>query len=253
MATPNFDALVAKVRNWANRDSSILTDALITDFLDYSADTCYRKLRIPPLEYTYLYPTITSASTGETSLQLPPDLTEIISMRRTNSAGTSSTFMKNLGLRSFEDNNTSKPQNSFSYKGGNIIFHPAAEEGEVFEIHYYRRLFDLNATYVVNQANINAGNTTTASSGDEGAVEFPASSGNYYTGNEVYNWLRDDNERALLFGALAHAMDYLGDNEASMKYFQKQEMAIQELNNEETYRKVRGSSNQITYEVSELM
>jgi len=253
MATPNFDALVTKVRNWANRDSTVLTDALITDFLDYSADTCYRKLRIPPLEYTYSFPAISAANSGETSLQLPPDLSEIISIKRVGSDGVSKVFMKSLALNSFSDWNTTKPANSFAYKGGNIIFYPEAAEGETFEIHYYRRLFDLDATYVVNQANIDSGNATAASSGDAGAVEFPASSGNFYTGNEVYNWLRDDNERALLWGALGHALDYLGDIENSVKYFKKQELVISELNQEETIRRVKGASNEVTYEVSELM
>jgi hypothetical protein len=253
MSTPNFDALVTKVRNWANRDSSILTDALITDFLDYAADTCYRKLRIPPLEYTYSFPAISAANSGETSLQLPPDLSEIISIKRVGSDGVSKVFMKSLALNSFSDWNTTKPDNSFAYKGGNIEFYPAASEGEVFEIHYYRRLFDLDAAYVVNQANVDAGNVTAASSSDAGAVEMPASSGNYYTGNEVYNWLRDDNERCLLWGTLGHTFDYLGDLENSMKYFQKQEMDILELNKEETIRRVKGASNEVTYEVSELM
>ena len=253
MATPNFDALVTKVRNWANRDSTVLTDALITDFLDYSADTCYRKLRIPPLEYTYTYPVITSSTKGETSLQLPPDFSELISIKRVGTDGNDKVFMKKLGLSSFADHNTTKPANSFAYKGGNIIFYPEAAEGETFEIHYYRRLFDLDAAYVVNQANIDSGNATAASSGDAGAVEFPASSGNFYTGNEVYNWLRDDNERALLWGALGHALDYLGDIENSVKYFKKQELDIAELNQEETIRKVRGASNEIVFEVSELM
>jgi len=253
MSTPKYDALVAKVRDWANRDSTILTDSLVSDFLDYSADTCYRGLRIPPLEYTYQFPAISSGVAGQSSLQLPPDLSELISLKRIGSDGVSKVFMKSMALNSFSDWNTSKPNNSFAYKGGNIEFFPAASEGEVFEIHYYRRLFDMNATYVVNQANIDAGNTTVASSGDAGAVESPLGSGTYYVGNEVYNWLRDDNERILLWGALGHAFEYLGDSEASMKYFQKQEVNISDLNREELTRRLKGASNEVTYEVSELM
>jgi len=251
MSTPKYDALVAKVRDWANRDSAILTDSLVSDFLDYSADTCYRELRIPPLEYTYQYPTIVTA--GEDSLQLPPDLTEFIMFKVTDSAGKSLVFDQRIDLRSFEDKFTTKGDGSFTRKGQNLEFFPAAEVGDVYELHYYRRLFDLDATYVVNQNNIDVGNTTVASVGDPGAVEFPVSSGTYYTGNEVYNWLRDDNERMLLWGALHHAHEYLGSDDQSMKYLQKQVGAIDELNREEKRRRVSGASNMVTYEVSELL
>ena len=251
MSTPKYDALVAKVRDWANRDSAILTDSLVSDFLDYSADTCYRELRIPPLEYTYQYPTIVTA--GETSLQLPPDLTEFIMFKVKNSAGKSLVFDQKLDLRSFTDKYTAVGSGSFTRKGQNLEFSPAAEVGDVYELHYYRRLFDLDATYVINQNNIDVGNTTVASVGDAGAVEFPASSGSYYTGNEVYNWLRDDNERMLLWGALHHAHEYLGSDDQSAKYLQKQMMAIDELNREEKRRRVSGASNMVTYEVSELL
>lgn len=253
MSTPNFDALVEKVRNWANRDDAVLTDAIITDCLDYSADYCYRKLRIPPLEFTYQYPAITSSQVGETSLQLPPDFSELIGFSRIDANGDRYTFTKHLVQNEFKNKLTTVPQNSFTYKGGNIVFYPEAEEGDVYELYYYRRLYDLDATYVVNQNNIDIGNCTEADEGDEGAVEYPSGSGNFFTGNEVYNWLRDDNERVLLFGALAHVLDYLGEDQMSMKYMQKQEMAIQELNQEEIQRKTKGATNIVTYEVSELL
>lgn len=251
MSTPKYNALVSKVRDWANRDSSVLSDSLVSDFLDYSADLCYRELRIPPLEYTYSYPAITTA--GDTSLQLPPDLTEIIMFRVIDSNGNSFVFDDKLDIRSFSDKNTTKNTGSYTRKGNNLEFYPAAGVGDVFEIHYYRRLFDLDATYVVNQANIDAGNTTSASSGDTGAVEFPSGSGTYYTGNEIYNWVRDENERILLFGALHHAHEYLGSEEQSLKYLQKQAVGIEELNREERRRRVSGASNRVTYEVSQLL
>jgi hypothetical protein len=253
MATPLYDALVAKVRSWANRDSTVLPDSLVTDFLDYSADYCYRKLRIPPFEYTYRYPVITTSGVGETVLELPPDFSELITFSKTDSNGRKFVFNKQLVEKEFSNYYTTRPENSFTYKGGNIEFFPAAEEGDVYELHYYRRLFDLDATYVVNQANIDLGNCTVSSEGATGAVEFPEGSGDYYTGNEVYNWLRDDNERVLLWGALAQALDYLGEDERAMKFFQKQEIAVQELNNEEKQRKAKGATNSVTFEVSELL
>lgn len=253
MSTPNFDALVDKVRNWANRDDAVLTDTIITDCLDYSADYCYRKLRIPPLEFTYQYPAITSSTEGETSLQLPPDFSELIVFTRIDEEGKRYVFNKHISETEFKNETTTVPEYSFTYKGGNIQFYPEAKKGDVYEIYYYRRLYDLDATYVVNQNNIAIGNCTEADELDEGAVEFPEGSGTYYTGNEVYNWLRDDNERVLLFGALHHVFDYLGEEQMSMKYMQKQEMAIQELNQEEQQRKTKGAPNIATFEVSALL
>jgi len=251
MSTPLYNALVAKVRDWANRDSSVLSDSLVSDFIDYSADLCYRELRIPPLEYTYTYSAVTAA--GDTTLQIPPDVTEFIMFRVTDSAGNSTVFDQKMDIRSFTDKNTTKGAGSFTRKGPNLEFSPPASVGDVYELHYYRRLFDMDATYVVNQSNIDVSNVTVAASGDAGAVEFPASSGNYYIGNEVYNWLRDDNERMVLWGALHHAFEYLGSDEQSAKYLNKQMMAITELNREEKRRRVSGASNAVTYQVSELL
>jgi len=251
MSTPKYNALVSKVRDWANRDSSILSDSLVSDFLNYSADFCYRELRIPPLENTYQYPAATTD--GDTEIQIPPDLAEIILFRVKDSAGNSTVFDNKLDIRSFSDQSTSMGAGSFTRKGGKLHFYPASAIGDVYEMHYYRRLFALDAVYVVNQVNIDAGNTTAASSGDTGAFEFPVTSGTYYTGKEVYNWLRDDNERLLLWGALQYAHEYLGSEEQANKYMQKQLMGIEELNREEKRRRVSGASNSVTYEVSELL
>lgn len=248
MSTPKYDALVAKVRDWANRDSTVLSDAIVSDFIDYSADLCYRELRIPPLEYTYQYPAITVA--GEDSLQLPPDVTEIIMFKVKDTAGKSLVFDQKMDLRSFTDKYTTKGDGTFTRKGQNLDFYPAAAVGDVYELHYYRRLFDMDSTYVVNANNVAAGNTTVSASGVSGAVQI---SGVWYIGNEVYNWLRDDNERMLLWGALHHAFEYLGSEEQSAKYLNKQMQAIDELNREEKKRRVSGASNTVTYEVSELL
>ena len=251
MSTPLYTALVAKVRDWANRDSSVLSDSLVSDFIDYSADLCYRELRIPPLEYTYTYSAVTVA--GDTNLQIPPDVTEFIMFKVTDAEGNSTVFDQKMDIRSFTDKYTTKGVGSFTRKGPNLEFYPPSAVGDVYELHYYRRLFDMDATYVVNQSNINVSNVTTALQSDVGAVEFPVGSATYYTGNEVYNWLRDDNERMVLWGALHHAFEYLGSDEQSAKYLNKQMVAITELNREEKRRRVSGASNTVTYEVSELL
>ncbi len=247
MSTPLYDALVTKVRSWVNRDSNVLTDALVTDFLDYSADLCYRKLRIPPFEYTYTYATVTSSGVDETTLTLPTDLSEIIQIRKIDAEGNSYVFDEKLSLLSMQDDDYQHLQESYARKGNAVIFYPAAQLGDVYEIHYYRRLPDLDARYLVTQANIDSGLATVSTVDAEDSVEFPASSGNYYVGSEVPNWLRDSNERILLFGAVAHAFDYVGEDERSAKYAAQQLQGIQELNQEEIQRKARGGSHIQTY------
>jgi hypothetical protein len=111
----------------------------------------------------------------------------------------------------------------------------------------------MDATYVVNQANVDADNTTVSASGVAGAVEVPTGSTVFYIGKEVHNWLRDENERMVLWGALHYAFEYLGNEEQSAKYLNKQMMAIDELNREEKRRRVSGASNAVTYQVSELL
>ena len=247
MSTPLYDALVTKVRSWVNRDSNILTDSLVADYLDYSADLCYRKLRIPPLEHTYAYSAVDSSGVGETSLTLPTNLSEIIQIRKIDSEGNSYVFDEKLSLLSMQDDDYNHLQESYARKGPAVIFYPAAKLGDVYEIHYYRRLTDLDARYFVNQANIDAGLATASTVDIQGSVEFPASSGNYYLGAEVPNWLRDSNERVLLWGAIAHAFDYVGEDERSAKYAAQQLQGIQELNQEEIQRKARGGSHIQTY------
>jgi hypothetical protein len=247
MSTPLYDAIVTKVRNWVNRDESILTDALVSNFLDYSADYCYRNLRIPPLEHTFVYNAITSETEGEDSILMPSDLSELIQFSKVDNQSNRTVFNERLSLFAMQDKDMTKNNNNFARKGRALVFEPKAEIGDRFEVYYYRRLPDLNATYVVNQANIYAGLAIRVQGIPSGAQEFPAGSNDYYVGTEVPNWLRDDHERMLLWGAVAHALDYIGEDERAAKFFAKQKEAIIELNNEEIKRKVKGGSMVATY------
>jgi len=239
MSTPLYDALVNKVRSWANRDSSVLTDELIRSFLDYSADYCYRNLRIPALEHTFVYNPIDSDDVGEDVITLPSDLSELIQFGKTDPKGLFTAYDERAALASMQDNNFKKAEGTFARKGRALIFYPAAELNDRFEVYYYRRLPDLDATYTVNQTNVDAGLCTQVDETTAGAVQVGSS---YYLGNEVPNWLRDDNERILVFGAVSHALDYLGEDERSEKFFNKQKEIILELNQEEIKRKAKGGS-----------
>ena len=85
MATPLYDALLVKIRDWSNKpEVATIPASVLGDCLTYGADDCYRYLRIPPLEQTLTY-TVTSADNPEnsdyTKIPIPADLTEFIYLR----------------------------------------------------------------------------------------------------------------------------------------------------------------------------
>ena len=69
----------------------------------------------------------------------------------------------------------------------------------------------------------------------------------YYRGNEIAHWLRDENERIVLFGALAEAFAYLQEDTMQQKYSQMFVDQINLINREETMRKALGGNVQTTF------
>lgn len=61
------------------------------------------------------------------------------------------------------------------------------------------------------------------------------------------NWLRDENERIALFGALVHCYDYLGDMEMYQRYQQKFMNTIIEVNQEDKNRAASGGNVQVNF------
>jgi hypothetical protein len=70
---------------------------------------------------------------------------------------------------------------------------------------------------------------------------------NTYYGEEVYNWLRDENERILLNGALGEIFIYLNEPESAKMFLEIFQTEIMELNREETKRKTSGGNVQINF------
>ena len=70
-----YNEFIKLVRNWANRDEEVLSNAIIADCLTYAADKAYRTLRVPPLETTVTYNSteLTAATTTG-----PPSYTVLI-------------------------------------------------------------------------------------------------------------------------------------------------------------------------------
>ena len=51
---PTYANFTALVRDWSNKDSSVLSDTRIQDCMRYAADKCYRSLRVASLENTVI-------------------------------------------------------------------------------------------------------------------------------------------------------------------------------------------------------
>jgi len=69
----------------------------------------------------------------------------------------------------------------------------------------------------------------------------------YRIGALIPHWLRDENEKVVLFGALWHIFDDLGEEDMSQKYLQNFIQEIQSVNEEEDMRKGSGGNVQVHY------
>tara|TARA_R100000963_G_scaffold35016_1_gene31016 strand:- start:2431 stop:3555 length:1125 start_codon:yes stop_codon:yes gene_type:complete len=78
-------------------------------------------------------------------------------------------------------------------------------------------------------------------------VTFSNTSATKYTGNEAANWLRDENEKILLYGSLAEVFTYVQDDDQAAKYQKLFAMQIIELNDEDNKRSASGGNIQINY------
>jgi hypothetical protein len=304
MATPRFDALVAKVRDWSNKpEINTIPDSVIQDCLSYSADECYRQLRIPPLEATTIYTVAAGDNSGEnslglpygnayTSFDIPEDLTQFVYIRtlaQENIGTAYSTFPSNVSkvfnevtdTRTFFDLYSEKYSvYNWMWKDGKIYIHPQLAVGAEVEIHYYRRLPALNATYSVTPINYLIGlsdaeqpylsltgvNTdtplyfSTASSVmkcfatyAEAAAYNSTVTTKYYIGKEVSNWLRDNNERLVVWGGLYNLGAYLFDETMEKRYEKRFNETLFSLNKEEKWRRASGGNVQVNFNTNGLI
>ena len=299
-----YDDLVNLVTAWSNRDSEVLPKSVIRSALGYAADTAYRDLEIPPLEYSVYYvisendvtnlpanSTVINPEDDVLTLPVPNDLSTFIHVRnagsweydassgtdtdikRTSSTGpididpaegfNAIVWNEKADIRTFHDFTAQKvSENYWTRQGNNILASASVGDGCVIEVFYYRRLPALNARYTIDS------NTDTMSDiidpnlqyADEAAFDadtdkpsylsfsdFTQISGTYYIGNLVPNWLRDDNEKVVLFGALWHCFDYVGEEDMSQKYLAKFRDEIANVNMEEKMRKSSGGNVQVHY------
>lgn len=162
-----YSEFVTLVRNWANRDEEVLSDAIVTDCMDYAVSDAYHLLRIPALETTVRYSsaelvasTYSQWDTTATELLIPSDLIEFIQIRAVDdNDGSVRVFNEKADLRTFYDQYAEKYNTSgyWTRQGDNILFAPGFPSGteESVLLHYYGRLDNLNARYDVTAANAN--------------------------------------------------------------------------------------------------
>ena len=279
-----YTQLTTLVRNWCNRDEEVVSDAIIQDCLKYAADKAYRTLRVPPLENVAVYESsllTTATTTGQsgltiTELQLPFDLIEFIQIKELDSEGKAlRVFNEKLDIRTFNDVNAEKYSNMnyWSRQRNVLLLTPgfnSTGQANSIELLYYRRLPALDALYAVTVLNYNAGflTTTGAGSGVEGSalLYFAGNTGTkayatqaeataaggaqtnaYYIGTLVPNWLRDQNERVLLMGALAEIFSFTQEDDQAQKYGQVFFNEIKELNDEDGKRNASGGNLQVNF------
>lgn len=331
MAT--YNELVDMVRDWANRDVSVLPDSIIQSCLRYTADEAYRTLDIPPLEHTRyfvtkeadktltlcfktsegVYSTIapvnvksadyddnsSNSSISNVSFAVPPDLVSFIYLRTSgvverpavgslvagvevtdinyenfaivNNLGTPSitphnayrdtVYNERADAKTFYDfNDTDGYSNYFTRKGGSILAAGKAAVGDVLELFYYRRLPALDArvtlptTLTLLEAQADTATYQTITSTQYDALTnleqrtYQLLDTHYVRYIlEVSNWLKDHNERILLFGALHRVFDFLQEEDQSAKYRSRFIESITELNTEEKKRKMSAGHSTISF------
>lgn len=292
MSTPQFNSIVAKVRDWSNKpEAATIPDSVIESCLAYSADECYRKLRLPPFETTVSYTVESADNVGDgntingmfnsayTSFNIPENLTEFMYLRSkmadTNNNTVNRVFNEITDKRGFFDiyyENYSAY--NWMWSQNKIFIRPQLPVGTVLEIGYYRRFPPLDGVYAVIPVNYVVGIVDAAqpylevgTSTDTPLYTSPNGSGvvacfstsaeaasygtpvttRYFVGREVSNWLRDQNERLLIWGALYNLGGYLFDDVMEKRYEKRFFEGIDSLNSEEKFRRARGGNVQMHF------
>jgi hypothetical protein len=282
MATPRFDAIKAKVRDWSARyQTALVPDSIIEDCLQYGCDDIYRTLRIPQLEITLRFTCAAEHNLNEkyTEFTVPEDLIEFIYLARKDQNKEQLVTMYNQvnDVRTFLDPQAEQ-YNKYRYvwKDMSFLIHPKLEIGEQVELHYYRRLGKLDAMYSVVPENYDgnyadaaqplldlavapAGETlwqagtspnkaaflTYAEAVDWAAIYGGTPTAVNYTGKEAWNWLRDANEKIVIYAALKHVGLYLRDEVMEKKYEEETNKIIELNNREDKYRRAKGGNVQV--------
>lgn len=281
MATPLYDVFRAKVRDWANkRDQATVPEDILEDCIRYGADDIQRILRVPPLEFdrTFTIEASHNTTAGFSRLPVPDDLIEFIWVALINPADSSIqlTYDNVPDIRTFLNPYSEQyTRHRYAWTGLDFLVAPQLAAGDQVQLHYYRRLPAMDALYDVvpenyvlsladaDQPMLTLGGTVNLyrvyqgynslavfATYDEAYAYQQAHPGtsitnSAYTGVEAWNWLRDNNEKLVMWGALAHIGAYLDNAEMEQRYTAKLEAEIKLQNQEERYRRARGGTPQV--------
>ena len=212
---------------------------------------------------------------SNTCIEVPPDLIEFIHIRGTDENGlTTRVFNEKSDIRSYWDiNNGHYNQAAFwSRQGDSVIISPsfanvargfygggAGPETRI-EMYYYRRLPALNAEWGATFNNWMLGlGTINDAQGDpvrwalgNTEAEFDAAASTWM-GDPIPNWFKDENEKIVLYGALAECFAYLQEDDQAGKYIQLMMKEIEELNEEDRMRDASGGNIQTQYTANGLI
>ena len=116
MAT--YQETLTNLRNWMDRDSTVVSDTLLLTFLQYAADKAYRTLRVAALETTLDFTINTgdiisgqSAGFGtEIKMPAPSDLIEIIYIQKKSSGVV---WNQKVDPRTFHDRYADKKDSNY--------------------------------------------------------------------------------------------------------------------------------------------
>jgi len=82
---------------------------------------------------------------------------------------------------------------------------------------------------------------------DNVSITFSNTNSTLFIGDEIPNWLRDQNERVLLMGALAEIFSFTQEDDQAQKYVSIFNNEIKELNDEDAMRNASGGNLQINF------
>lgn len=218
---------------------------------------------------------------SKTEIILPSDLIEFIQIKELDSSGQPTrVFNEKVDIRTFNDPTAEKySNNNYFARQRNLLFlTPGFGLGRTgntansIELYYYRRLPALDSVYDITVLNYTAGFLTTtgagAGIGNSALLYFNSNTGStayatsaaaqaasaggsvtstYYIGTLVPNWLRDENERILLFGALSEIFAFIQEDDQARKYAAMFIAEIAELNDEDGKRNASGGNLQINF------
>ena len=249
-----------RVRDFANKDNTVLPDSLVDQFLGWAADEAYYLLEIPPLERVITiskptHPTFFNDQPDEdfSRVVVPEDTSRIISMMDVANPSRPNTYRDRYSYREFRDECYRRQGDPYIYTrvGNEYLFYPVLTDESALEIFYYARLAD------VKGERIDSASPQVLYYTDALGQDRRADNDNSYTPvgttSTVGNWLRDQNFRVLLFGALYRAFDYLEENDGMERYLAKFQQEIQLQNSTENNRKNRGGSISMGFDDRNLL